>query len=153
MSLKIAITNYSKSEWERSQWVCGAGSSTEKGVFDEVTSTPSETLRAMSGMTTAEADTFMFSALVQDCLYIRVAYKSKDGTASFGAMVSNNFQLFGIGTGVTWSYMDGSGTWHDQGTNSDGKTFTAGDYDISMTPSLSRQSGSVSVVIQNKRGG
>lgn len=148
MSIKITISNYSKLAWERSEWTCGAGEDTSKGTFDELLQTPDTSLRAMDGMTTAEADTFMFGWLVQDCLYLKLSYKS--GSNLFGVMISNNFQMFGIGTGVSWQYQDGSGVWHDKGTNSGGVTLQLNDCEVQMTPKLSRQEGSITVIIRNK---
>lgn len=146
MALTITITNYSKYALQRKTWTCAAGESGSKGTFDELAETPSETLEANCGMTTAEADTYLFNWMVQDCLYLRVGYEANN--ESFTVEIRNRFQLFGIGKGVAWSYAK-NGEWKDMGGDSSTVTLTLNAIIVELTPNLSRQSGSISVVIKN----
>jgi hypothetical protein len=153
--LKLEISNFSSAAWTRTDWICAAGSSGSEGAFDKVINTPATSLEANDGQTTAEAESEYFTWLVQDCLYIQVAYGNVNAHPGvrrfqFAVKVSNSFQMFGIGSGTEWAYSK-NGKWTSMGSDSTPVTLDLDLFEVLMTPTLQSQDGSVEVIIKNKK--
>lgn len=146
--LQIQILNVSKVEWTRDKWEIGAGQNEGINWADELTQTPVEVLLP-HGTTAAAADSNHFSFLVKDALWMVLGYTSADG--SFAVQLRQTFHLFGIGTQSEWSRWDiGKGGWGDHGTDTSKYIWRFGSTKVEATPTLSGDSGSVSILISDQ---
>jgi|GEM_PF-2338326 len=146
MGLQITITNYSSLTWAQTQWRCVTGTTNSLGYNDEITQTPSPTIQANDGQTTAAANQISLESITQDALNMTLSYSA--GNDAFGIYITQHFQEFSIGTGDTWAYLK-NGTWTNAGQDGTPITWTFADCTVVATPTLAHQSASVSVLITN----
>lgn len=142
-TLKITYTNFSSVEWTRWDW-------TTSGVDWDVTvnETPSKTLEAYSGQTSAEltVDSPEFFALGDLSAQVGFSYSGY----YVGVYCQTHIQVFGIGKGCTWQALEGT-KWHGLGENSTPITWNFPGFVITATPSLEHEHASISVIIKDKK--
>lgn len=144
--LQIDVKNFSKIEWSRNNWHVGAGVTEGINWTDELTSTPSETLIANIGATTAAASTAHLSWIVKDALWMVLGYGSSEG--SFAVMEQQLFHMFGMGPQCQWQHWDKE--WSERTTDTAKHVWHFATTIVEATPNLSDTGGSISIIIKNK---
>jgi hypothetical protein len=145
MGLTISITNYSSVEWQQNNWGIGAGNTNGINWTDQLTQTPTQTMRANGGGTTAAAQTEHLSWLVQDALWMRLGYGSAEG--NFAVELRQYFHLIGISCQDQWLYWDDTKGWNSSTADTTPYTWKFKSCLVVATPTLSSSDGSVSITI------
>lgn len=148
--LEVTITNFSDTTWVRNNWHIGAGKSGDKNWPDEITQVPSTQLEAHDGQTKAAVNSEHLASIVKDALWMIVGYGSTSG--NFAVKLQQYFHLFGIGAQDGWAYWDDSKrAWSDITQDAAPKTWVLGKYEVLATPTLTNSSGSISIIIKDKK--
>ncbi len=144
--LTISITNVSKQVWSRNNWHVGAGQTEGVNWTDELTATPSDSLRAKIGATTATIVSTHLTWIVKDALWVILGYGCSEG--SFAVQLQQYFHMFGQGPQCGWRHWDNN--WSDATTDTSPYTWTFASTKVVATPTLSNDGGTCSIIISDK---